>query len=186
MLRAYGLPVPQWRLVRTIDELPNLLLEDTKYGWTIRTIRTDSKPEIGGFFLNHASVGQILMTLADRLGRYAPEEAYIVYASWSPVAFVNIICDGDTLRLEGVFGELNTVARGLQNADFTLEASRFSMREGVDHLPHDVRSGLKRVMKSCRKLPFRRFYAEAALIEDHRIMFYELFGIGGRLVRLPG
>lgn len=185
LLKTFGLPVPDWQLVRDPEEVEQLVLGEAAHGWTVRTFREDGASEIGGFFANHVPPTSVRPLLRDRLAVHAGVEGYIVYASWAPVAFLNILCDGDTFNVEGALKEANYLSRGRHDPDFAFRVDRFDRLLVWASMPESTRHGVQRILRWCRKLPFDRFYTEAAITLDRKVLFYDLFKVDRPLIKRP-
>src|SRR4051794_29344162 len=92
-LRSVGLPTPDWQEVRSTEDIAQLRLKATHYGWTIRTCRWDGQREIGGFFMNHVAAPQVPEMLRSRSGMFKKGEFYIVYPSWKFLMSFNVVFD---------------------------------------------------------------------------------------------
>ncbi|MCO5162568.1 MAG: hypothetical protein M9939_15655 [Mesorhizobium sp.] len=185
LLAAYGLPVPRWTHVVEADDLATPLPAKAPNGWTVRTVRKDGAREIGSYFANHVVEEALVPLINARLQRHGDVEGYIVYPSWQPVAFLNILCDWEGYTVEGALDEKTLVSRGHDAPHFTCRVDRYERHPAVAEVPERLRSGTQKILSWCRKLPFDTFYTEAAITGDQGIMFYELLPVDKPLVRPP-
>lgn len=181
-MQIAGVPAPDFRVIRNSAELRNLRLPKTKYGWTVRTCRSDGFNEMDLFYKNCASGSTIKRMLKERFrSELARGEFYVVYPSWSFVFSMHVIHDELETVLEGVMGSQKGLARGTENAAFLLRIP-FRMRSrmtstGASVIPEELRSRLGKLMKYLSRIPIPRFYAEVAFIHTGEYIFYELRGL---------
>src|SRR5690349_9823688 len=91
LLENWGLPVPRWQKIMDKDDLRELNLRDSEFGWTIRTCLSNGSRETGGFYLNYGSSDEIISLLEERLHKFSPPEFYLVYPSWNFTFSVNVV-----------------------------------------------------------------------------------------------
>ena len=98
------MPTPSWQEVRNTHDIALLRLEDTTYGWTVETCRSDGQRETGGFFQNNVPAKEVRPALAVRSRMFKKGEFYIVYRSWQFLMSFNVVFDDDTYTVEGKYG----------------------------------------------------------------------------------
>jgi len=180
LLGLVGAPVPHWQPVKDHSYLERLSLQDTEFGWTIRTCLDDGSREtgLGLFYLNHADVAEVVRVLKERFARSNPHEFYIVYPSWDFRFSCNIVLSANVYIIEGKYGSQKSLAAGKAAPDFGLRVP-FGMRNQmtcyIGHPTHEVLSWLGRILFWCMRIPKSTFYAEVALTHVPALMFYELF-----------
>lgn len=178
-LRLIGLPVPSWQVVRTLRDVDTLDLVGADCGWTIRTCRDDGKREMGQFYLNYAEPEHIRDCLRRRVGR-AGRDFYLVYPSWNFRYSCNIVLLDHSFLLEGSYGSQKSLAMGRSGPDFALRIPfglRSQMVQYAGTASDELLRSIGRVLSWCRRIPWSGFYAEGALKEDARFVFYELMRI---------
>ena len=180
LLRLIGAPVPEWQIVRSRIDIDHLDLPDTRFGWTIRTCRTDGKRETGLFYLNLATPETIQTTLRERFEKSDQYEFYIVYPSWQFRFSCNVVLREEIYLIEGKFGSQKSLSVGQTGPDFALRIPfgiRSEMSVYSGHPDDQVLSSLGEILLWCKRIPMKAFYAEVALIHIPALMFYELFAL---------
>jgi hypothetical protein len=180
LLLSIDAPVPSWEVVDRPQDIPRLSDRDARFGWTIRTCRTDGKREMGLFYLNCADSRTAVRVLRERFRGGPRTEFYIVYPSWKFRFSCNVVFREETYYIEGKYASQKELAIGRAGPDFGLIVPlgiRSKMTCYLGTPSDEVMAWLGRILWWCRRVPMDSFYAEVALIHTSSLMFYELFAI---------
>ena len=180
LLHAFRFPVPDWRLVKDETDIAALTLGASEHGWTIRTARLDGQSEYGRFFANNVPVTNVAEVLRARLSKNVGREACILYPSWDPLAFVNVLIGNEQAIIEGVYGHENTITRS-GSPDFSFPDANVQ-QERFSQLGPPMSDRLKAIMRHCRKLPYPSYHLEASVTRAGKVVFYDLFGVNVPLI----
>lgn len=175
-MRSLGLPVPNWQVVKDVEELNKLKFQEAEVGWTIRTCREDGVREMGLFYLNYADPSQVIGQLKERFGK-PRGEFYLVYPSWQFRYSCNVVRIQTTYVVEGSYGSQKALAMGERSPDFGLRVPMGMISQAEQYAGSadtEVRSSLGRILHWCDRIPWEDFYTEVALKEDRSHVFYEL------------
>jgi len=180
-LRAFGLPTPDWQVVKCVADIDLLRLGDTTHGWTIRTCRTDGQRETGGFFINNLNTDDVSAALRDRWQKFDEGEFYIVYPSWKFDMSFNVVFDDSTFIVEGKSGSQKGISEGTELPEIAVRIPVGMPSPTMVHIGDytlAVRRRVSRILSYLRRVPILRYYTEVAITSEKQIYFYEFFPIG--------
>ena len=179
LLRLAGAPTPEYHIVATRRDIDCLARTSPRYGWTIRTCRTDNVREMGLFYRNYVPPAMAPAILLERLEK-KDRVVFLVYPSWEMVFSCNVVFLDTDVMIEGNYGSQKSVTMGRSVPDFTIKVpfglrSKLLVLGGKVNL--DVSRYLGRIIYWCRKTCVAELYAEMAVTTSGALLFYELFDL---------
>lgn len=176
ILKELRLPIREWTIFNNVAVAKKTDFPNQKYGWTIRTGRTDGNRETGGFYANNLNSQELSAILTQRLEKYSPHEVYIVYPSWCFLLGFNIVKKNESILIEGTYGSQKGISTGEINPEFVIKYDIFKKPNLVNYFKQRKEQiGIKKIINYLDNLTYDSFYTEVALTQEHDVFFFELF-----------
>lgn len=124
-IEAVDLPHPNWRFIKTPDEIGDFCSKQAKYGWTIRTCLPDQEQQFRLPFANHVPQKDVKDTIKKFLAQLGDDPTFVVYPSWKFIKSGNYTLFETTVVIEAINGYLGDLTQGRRTPRVTLIYERY-------------------------------------------------------------
>lgn len=117
-IESLDFPRPNWKFIKVSDDFPNQPWAVSSYGWTIRSLSTNSY--VYAIPSKHNVMYEAVKSCIDEMYRVSGYIDYVVYPSWRFNTSGCLMIDNPIAVLEVVFGDISPLLRGSKNPDISV------------------------------------------------------------------